>query len=558
MLVPRYCFPFGSKLTEKQYLLDDDVECHNEAEPVTTKCPLLPGQPVNVLHVPVILPDSRTHSREDSISSQKSNYRTMNPEDKYLNPRQAPKPKLRLRTSPKLSQQPTTDWPFRASPLGSFTRSTSQPSSATRANNGHERSVSSSKPARSLSPPRSRGVRSVFQHLNSSLSDIDRTNGPRGDAVEPVQGYGSIPSRGGNGHHMANRSVDRLPFQQSTPTGNTGNTALSIQDRRAQSSKSRGTSPSKNPLRLETQLGNGKPSKKRSQITQPSPEPKLSPSRKVSSLIVTAAKKLGTSRDSITPKPPNPKEKRLPTLPNSPSSVMDEELRDLDARERALDMEMLCSHFSAITTTEGSNASDSPCERSRFSEWSTDSDAISPESMTSSSTFNPENYPSPASNFSDAERPSRTAVPGDFNDPRTPRFAATSNPTSPISRGHTSPIDKPLPHLSDSESSPRIDIPYICVDDVDHVESNPKRHAAFFGGMDSIKGLGLVRSPDASATTFSDGVKRDMSDSNDSRAASLTDNDDRISSIHGYEQSATMKEMMDELSYLKNMIESGA
>ena len=375
--------------------------------------------------------------------------------------------------------------------------------------------------------------------------------------MEPFQGYGSIISRGRDGHYTANRSMDQLPFWLPTSVDDTQRSPLSIQDRREQRSRSRGASPNKNKLRLETQFENVKPTKKRSQNTEHSPATKTSPSRRVSSLLVSAAKKLGASRDSITPKPSNPKEKRLPTLPNSPSSVMDEELHNLDAREKALDMEMLCSHFSDITTTDGSNASESPCENSRFSEWGTDSDAISPDSMTSSSTFNPENYPSPTSDRSGVDGSSRTPIPDDYTDPRTPRLTGVSNSTSPVSVvNHTSPIVQSVPRLSLSDSSPQIDIPEICVDDGEHVESNPKRHAAFFGGMDPIQTLGLMRSPEACTTTFSDSVKHDSRQYNDGKTASL--NNKRISSIYGYEQSATMQEMMDELSYLRNFIESGA
>ncbi|KAI9811542.1 MAG: hypothetical protein M1826_003145 [Phylliscum demangeonii] len=37
------------------YILDGDLEAHNAVEPSTTVCPLIPGQPVNVLEVPVEL-----------------------------------------------------------------------------------------------------------------------------------------------------------------------------------------------------------------------------------------------------------------------------------------------------------------------------------------------------------------------------------------------------------------------------------------------------------------------------------------------------------------------
>lgn len=508
---------------------------------------------MNVLHVPVILPDSRRHGRGGSVSSQKSNYRTMNPEDKYLNPRQAPKPQLRLRSSPTLLKQPAFEWPFKGSPLSAIARSVSQPTSPTRVKD-HARSGSNGKPARSLSPPRSRGVGSVFRHLNSSSTDVENTNRRHGDFLEPFKGYGSRPGPETDGRKTAKRSesrfdqaspakqnMDVLPFRQPTPPGDTQPSPLSIQDRRALKSKSRDGTPNKRALKLETQENSKTSSSRRSPTT------KESPSQKATSLLVTAAKKLGATRDSITPKPFKSKEKRLPTLPNSPSSVMDEALRDLDAQERALDMEMLCSHFSGITTTDGSN-SNSPVEISRFSEWSTDSDAVSPDSMTSSSTFNPECYPSATYNDTESERLSRTPVPSDCNDPRSPHLSANS-PSSPISVvGHPSPIRQSLPHINITESSSQLDIPEIYIDDPDHVESNPKRHAAFFGGMDSISALGLVPTPDPHTATFPDDLKHDLE---------LSSGDNERSNSQLYRQSAPMQEMLDELSYLKNIIESG-
>src|SRR3989440_3303923 len=90
-----------------QYQLDNSIEFHNSAEPSTTSCPLMPGQLVNVLNVPFHLSSGR--SRNDSVSSTSSELRTMNPEDKFLNPPPvpAPPPKLsRLNTSP-IFPQPT-------------------------------------------------------------------------------------------------------------------------------------------------------------------------------------------------------------------------------------------------------------------------------------------------------------------------------------------------------------------------------------------------------------------------------------------------------------------
>jgi len=77
-----------------QYQLNGDVEYHNPAEPSTTSCPLLPGQPVNVLEVPIQLGGEDQRSRNGSTSSGTPATCTMNPDDKYLNPRPPPVPKL--------------------------------------------------------------------------------------------------------------------------------------------------------------------------------------------------------------------------------------------------------------------------------------------------------------------------------------------------------------------------------------------------------------------------------------------------------------------------------
>ncbi|KAF2737223.1 hypothetical protein EJ04DRAFT_488643 [Polyplosphaeria fusca] len=60
------------------YKVNDDEEHHNPMEPSTTVCPLLPGQRLNVLDVPM---ESRSRS-----SSTCSEVFTRNPEDKFLNP----------------------------------------------------------------------------------------------------------------------------------------------------------------------------------------------------------------------------------------------------------------------------------------------------------------------------------------------------------------------------------------------------------------------------------------------------------------------------------------
>ncbi|KAF1923215.1 uncharacterized protein M421DRAFT_329202 [Didymella exigua CBS 183.55] len=61
------------------YEVDGDKEYHNSSQPSTTVCPLLPGQSVNVLEIPI-----ERRSRSNSIEG--SSAFTLNPKDRYLTP----------------------------------------------------------------------------------------------------------------------------------------------------------------------------------------------------------------------------------------------------------------------------------------------------------------------------------------------------------------------------------------------------------------------------------------------------------------------------------------
>ena len=88
----------------EQYELDDDIEYHNPREASTTSCPLLPGQLVNFLEVPVQMRDEVGSGRSRSASSSSSIFYTLNPNDKYLTPQPPEIPQhLRRTTSPKLA-----------------------------------------------------------------------------------------------------------------------------------------------------------------------------------------------------------------------------------------------------------------------------------------------------------------------------------------------------------------------------------------------------------------------------------------------------------------------
>ena len=116
-----------------QYELDGTTETYDPAQPSTTACPYLPGQTVNTMWMPL---EQVERKRSASLSSMRNvDYKTMNPADKFVTPRPAPKipeaPGVRLATSPmslrhkrsarSLSPSPNWSW----SPRKLFTRKTS-------------------------------------------------------------------------------------------------------------------------------------------------------------------------------------------------------------------------------------------------------------------------------------------------------------------------------------------------------------------------------------------------------------------------------------------------
>ena len=459
----------------------------------------------------------------------------MDPEDRYMNPRQPPKPKVsRLRTS---LEQPTPSWSFGSSPLSFVTnRTTSQPSSPTSKSRSYSsKSSFGSKTSRSVSPPRSRGLRAALWNINASTPNLTAANQAEGDhtAERPAAAHGPRPQPI---CHRDNSPIDNeseLPFRRPSSGGH--HESLTIQDRRALKLKSRDPSPFRNPLTVNT----------RSERF----EPPFSQQNEVPSLRAIA-QEIAVHGDSTTPTPFTFKDKRLPTLPNTPSSVMDEALEDLDAREKALDAENLGSHFSDFSATDESSGSHTPpCERSHFSEWSTDTDQIPIESILSTSSFNniAEQPPSPI--VEEAEIPDylQPFHAAECSDPDTPHLTVNSQPSPAISM----PSPPPVPRLGIPELPSELDISGLSLEDAAHVETNPRRHAAFFGAMDPVKGLGLTPSPGNSELFLSEEIQRDMA-----ATPHASDYPEGQSQIAG-QSAATMQEMMDELSYLKNMIQPG-
>ncbi|KAI9809153.1 MAG: hypothetical protein M1825_002443 [Sarcosagium campestre] len=115
------------------YQLDSDIEYHDPLEPFTTSCPFLPGQPVNILDVPVELGPGQSRSRsgsESSIVFSRPKASSVSSDDAFMRPRAPPVPRLpRLSTSSSSLERNTKDRvsPHRGLSIRSAMSTTSSP-----------------------------------------------------------------------------------------------------------------------------------------------------------------------------------------------------------------------------------------------------------------------------------------------------------------------------------------------------------------------------------------------------------------------------------------------
>ncbi|KAL3419403.1 hypothetical protein PVAG01_09625 [Phlyctema vagabunda] len=174
------------------YELDDGTEFHDASLPSTTHCPFLPGQPVNLLPVPVEVKSPRL--RSGSMTSMfTSHYKTMNPADKFVAPRPPPQiPASVVRrsstspadsslaakrsarsVSPKSEKQPSSPW----SPKLLFSR---RPSSSAESTYRRGRTPSSSMSAD--------GDSNISHPVLTSRTDLHRVSQqlPRNGSVSSI------------------------------------------------------------------------------------------------------------------------------------------------------------------------------------------------------------------------------------------------------------------------------------------------------------------------------------------------------------------------------------
>lgn len=338
-------------------------------------------------------------------------------------------------------------------------------------------------------------------------------------------------------------------------------TPPNIQTRRAMKTNGGEADQTRNLLTVETRPHHRKPSISRGVAAGPS----------LGTVDETQALKdaltFASSGDLATPKGRNIHEKRLPTLPNTPSSVMDEAVHAMDETDKAMNAQVLRSHFSSLTTTadECIHSRFIP-ECSRFSEWSTDTDTEtegednSTESIISTSTFNHTTADSPAVDDWRTPELSQANDAATNTDPNTPHLTANSKPSSPNSATGDIPLwsmnalNISLPQLTISLSSPGLPTG-LGIDQMDEVESNPKRHAALFSALESMESLSLSRSPDGSPILLPEMQRRSDAERSETDEEMYRRVLSRASEA-SFRGNSTMQEILDELSYLKNMIQA--
>jgi hypothetical protein len=492
-----------------------------------------------------------------------------------MNPRTPPRPKLpRLKTSPPLSQQPDSSWSslINWSMSSNQDRSVSQPASST---SSPFRLAPKFKVARSVSPPGSRGLRDALISLtrarSSSVDPDDRRRGRSGElrnVGDTGLSYSSSHQDGSWLHVPASNpssnyastvaspaeclndglGVGRLPFRRAIFDGEDCHQRPSLRSRRASKSSSRDRSPFASYLRLDSSSEesgfsgiSSVPRNKRLETLEEALSQQNTPMG-----VVTSKPH---SVDMITPTPFDSAEKRLPTLPSSPSSIMEEELRALDTQNRELDMEHLNSHFSDCTSASGSELdADSPLGKSRFSEWSTDAELVSPVSMTSCSTFNnnDQRHRSSADDVIAQFAAVKYGFPTSSSSPATPTLSTVSHLLS------TSAATPEAMRFAGGD----LGVSALCIEDFDEVlENNPKRHAGVFPSLETLAPLSFSRGDKPVPGEAGSRHSSDLPDTKDAVDRNNTGSNDH--NVGFLSQSAVMQELMNELGYLGDMIQVG-
>ncbi|MBE7182569.1 MAG: hypothetical protein INR71_15415, partial [Terriglobus roseus] len=150
------------------YSIDGGLaESHNPAEPHTNSCPMLPGQCVNVLEVPY--EDTSASSRRQSGSSSVVAVQTLNPADRYVNPRPPPPQKGTL---PALLTPPSEHWALQPFPWRALTESRKLVSAEGRLPRKRLLTIHDHRRVKSDtdSPTALRSVKSIFKTIDAAIT----------------------------------------------------------------------------------------------------------------------------------------------------------------------------------------------------------------------------------------------------------------------------------------------------------------------------------------------------------------------------------------------------
>lgn len=514
----------------------------------------------------------------------------MDPGDKYLNPRPVPKPKLpRLATSPGLLQKENSSPGSPASMLSPFLptppRSASQPNSAATARKFRLPSKpSTDERSRSISPPRQTSFRSMLRQLTNPRSagpELESGRGRLGARPErewairdPVsigrtdveRSHAELPRTDSNASiysdarpsninsELQDTATRPLPFPRMldhAPEEEETFSPSSFYSHRRQRSRSRDPSPLRNSITVsDLGISATRPSNESSnQKYQPLETLEEALSRQSSPMFmpdslqsIDAAAGSGTA---------DLNEKRLPTLPNSPSSAYEEEmLPDLDQTGDDGKLQER-SHFSATTVDRFTKPQISPDLQpgSHFSEFS--AVKISPSSTYSSI-------------FNDQATASISGATESSVDPTSP-YQLPSMPRTPVLRDSHDGCVLPdiIKTLSDPSScqnsvpsSPKaedLDMTGLCINPGGYSLHTGKQ-SHFRNEYSGFQEYELPMDQHASELTLRKAETRgDYSESqHDSNARDETHTDIQAPPVSG---PTMMEQLMDELSYLGDMIQ---
>ena len=521
----------------------------------------------------------------------------MNPEDKFLNPRPvpAPPPKLaRLNTSPTLPQHPTpsdsSTWsgsPWSARSLSSGRGPSPSNSAAALRMFRLRRMASVDGRSRSISPPNKQtGLRAAFRQLKSARPASPDGGVNRGGADQLVGEFEiSEPlllsrTNSGRVNKPSSKSSSKSASREQSPASNTERQPLpvqmsqlalrrgleqpsdlqdvfpapSFQSHRRQRSRSRDPSSLRNSLTLPDDCVPAtllhEASERRYQALETLKEALSQQS--TPTWPVTARKVDGN--DKSRGLPDSLLEKRLPTLPNSPSSAYPPSAAsDSPAKRLSEELKNLKSHFSEMTLASASSSCLVEKDLSHFSEWTATTMERSPSSDYcidaidfSSRESSPQRRPSsPYKGHSMSSQAQSTRI-------REETFISDAEMLpSTISCSTISSCDSTSPP---SPSYQVHDLPLNCVD---NFASSEKRCGVTTDGQ--LQEFALpdsLQATDAKLKMHKPSSIQEQADPSTPRVSIKRPNSiGQMPDHQAFQHSTTMQQLMDELSYLGDMIQ---